>query len=267
MHIRIASAGHAAFAATMVALGVVVALKGFTPIWTGVPEEMPARAALAYLCAMISLVCGAGLFWRRAAPATSRLLLAFLLLWLLAFRIPLVFRHPESSGTWWACGEIAVMVAGAWVLYAWFSSDEPRLGFATGDSGLRVARAFYGLGLIPFGVAHFTFLEHTVSLVPGWIPWHLGWAYVTGGAFIAAGIAILTGVYARMAATLSALQLGLFTVLVWGPTLLAGPTADQWTEFADSWVLTVAAWVVADSYRGRAWLGVPQAPWPKSSDQ
>lgn len=77
--------------------------------------------------------------------------------------------------SWWAFGDTAVMTAGAWVLYAWFAArQEGRpLSFATGDKGLRLARVPYGLGLIPFGVAHFTNLEDTVALVPDWLPWHV----------------------------------------------------------------------------------------------
>jgi hypothetical protein len=89
--------------------------------------------------------------------------------------VPHILRFPAALVSWWAFGDTAVMTAGAWVLYAWFAArQEGRpLSFATGDKGLRLARVPYGLGLIPFGVAHFTNLEDTVALVPDWLPWHV----------------------------------------------------------------------------------------------
>src|SRR5262245_5720784 len=115
---RIASVGHAVFAATFITLGILGLIQGhFTPIFTGVPRSLAAREALAYLCAITSLACGVGLLWQRTAAVASRVLLAFLVLWLLLFRVPLIFQAPGATVTWWSCGETAVMIAGAWVLY------------------------------------------------------------------------------------------------------------------------------------------------------
>lgn len=248
--------GHAVFAATMIALGILGLAKGdFASIWLPVPNGVPARMALMYLCALVPLLCGIGLFRQRAAAVASRMLLTYLLAWLLLLRLPHIFFSPTIDVIW-ASAEIAVLVAAAWVLYVWFAGERDRqhVGFATGEKGLRIATALYGVALIPFGVAHFIYLQHTAELVPGWLPCHVAWAYITGGALVAAGIALLFGVCARLAATLSAFEIGMFMLLVWVPVVAKGANAFQWHEFIVSWALTASAWVVADSYRGKPWL-------------
>jgi uncharacterized membrane protein len=248
--VLIASWSQVLLSATMIALGILGLIqRDFTPIWEPAPKVEPAHTILIYLSAIVFLICGVGLLWRRAAAVASRVLLGFLLAWLLLWDMPQLAFHPGIGPTWAAC-KTAVMVAAAWVLYVWFAGDRdgPRFRFATGAMGLRIARSLYGVALIPFGIAHFTYLERTAAMVPGWLPWHLAWAYFFGCTFIAAGLAIIAGVYARVAAILMVVQLAMFTVLVWVPVMAGKPSASDWSEFVVSWALTVAAWVVADSY-------------------
>jgi uncharacterized membrane protein len=251
--IRIASAGHLLFAAAMIWLGGWGLLKGdFVQIWQPVPNWVPARTVLAYLCALISLGGGMGLLFRRTSAIASRLLLASLLVWLLLFRVPNLFYQKPLVLVGWTFGSTAVMVAAAWMLYIWFAADRDRPNFFTSEAGLRVARTLYGLSLIPFGVAHIMYLDATTVLIPNWLPWHDALAYLTGATFIAAGLSVILGVFARWAAALSTLQIGLFGLIVWIPRVLTGTVNDfQWGEFVVTCVLTAGAWVVAESYRGK----------------
>lgn len=248
-----AGTGHALFAATLAAIGVVGFIKGdFPPIWEPVSKGVPGREVLVYLCTFISLGCGLGLLFRRSAAVAARILLAALLLWLFVFRVPVIVRAPGVEVSWEGGAETLVFVAAAFILYAPLGSawDRQRFGFATGAGGLAVGRVLYGLALVPFGLAHIVYVSQTAELVPAWLPGHVGWAYLTGATYILAGVAIVAGRHARLAAGLSTLQMGLFTLLVWIPILAAGSRDPfQWSEAVLSWALTAAGWVVTDSCR------------------
>ena len=108
-----------------------------------------------------------------------------------------------------------------------------------------------------FGLAHFIDPQDTLVLEPRWLPWHVFWAYFFGCTFIAAGIAVVIGLLARLAAALLVVQLALFTGLVWIPVVAAGSeNAFQRNEAILSVTLTAAAWVWAESYRGVRWFAL-----------
>ena len=262
---RIADPGRLAFTALMIVVGVMGLVKGdFAPVWDPVPKTIPAREVLVYASALVSLLSGLGLLLPRTKAVAARLLVASLLFWLLRFRLPALCRMPGAVVSWEGSAETVVIFAGAWALYAQGAAEWDRryLGFASGDAGVRIARLLYALSLIPFGLAHLAYVKETAALVPAWLPSPVSWVYLTGGTYIAAGAALATGICARLAAALSALQIGLFTLLVWVPMVMAaGPKAPfQWSETVISFALTAAAWVIADSYRGLPWGAVRRVP-------
>lgn len=235
-------AGYWLFAASMVCLGVLGLIHGdFALVWQEVPPWVPARAAIAYACALAMLIGGLGLLLPRSAYLGSVILLIYLTLWLLLLRVPKLFTAPLVEVSWSGCGENAVLVAGGWAVFA---------ALSPGRRGGPAARILYGLALLPCGLAHFAYAKETAAIIPGWIPQHFAWAYATGAAYIAAGAAILLRRYDRLAAQLSTLMMALFTLLIWAPRVAATPSDRfNWTALLISSALTAGAWAVADSYR------------------
>jgi len=82
---------------------------------------------------------------------------------------------------------------------------------------------FYAAPLAAFGTEHFTLSAAIASIVPRWIPWHLFWTYFVGACFIAAGLSLVTGIQARLAASLLALNFFLFVVLMDVPAWAQNP--------------------------------------------
>ena len=155
---------------------------------------------------------------------------------------------PQIEGVWLGVGELAVLLAGGWVLFARLSElpEKSPLSFATDDSGVRIAKYLFAVWLIPIGLSHIFYVKETAALVPAWLPFRTGWAYLTGVGQMACGLGVLFSVLPRVAALCEAGMISLFTLLVWGPAIVSAPkTRLNWTAFFISWAIAAAAWVVA----------------------
>jgi uncharacterized membrane protein len=234
------SAVDAEVSASRVILAVALILVGAQGFLTGdfnafwIPAgPVPAHKLLADLCAGVSMAAGTGLLWRRSAPYGAGLLLILLSAWLLLLKAPVIVRAPLVVAGWESGGEVLVMIAGA-------------LGLSAGGRARLAARILCGIALLAFGTAHLAYVQQTAALVPAWLPSPTGWVWFTGAAYLAAGLALLTGILARWAAMLMVAQMGLFTLLVWAPAVMAHPhDTGQWSELLDSGALTAAVLVAA----------------------
>ena len=82
---------------------------------------------------------------------------------------------------------------------------------------------FYAAPIAAFGTEHFTVTEAIKSIMPAWIPWHQFWVYFVGACFIAAALSLVTGIQARLSASLLALTFFLFVVLMHAPSWAQNP--------------------------------------------
>lgn len=238
------------FAIGMIGLGILALIYGdFAMVWQPVAPWIPGRTVLAYCSGLIMVLGGAGLLFDATVTWSIRILFPYLIVWLL-LKVPALFVAPGMEAVWLGFGELAVLMTGGWVLFARLSdlSAGSPLAFATGEKGVRLARCLFALSLIPIGLSHIVYVKQTAELVPAWLPYQEGWAYLTGAGQIACGLGVLFSVLPRVAATAEACMISLFTLLVWGPAVMAAPKARlPWTAFFISWAIASAAWVVAQN--------------------
>src|SRR4030095_8495761 len=171
-----------AFAIGMIGLGILALIHGdFAMVWQPVPESVPGRTVLAYASGLIMLFGGIGLLLQAPAAWAARILFPYLIIWLL-LKVPALVVMPGMEAVWLGFGEIAVLLTGGWVLFARLAAppEGSRLSFLTGDRSVRCGLIVFGISLIPIGLSHIVYVKETVDLVPAWLPYRTGWAYLTG---------------------------------------------------------------------------------------
>jgi uncharacterized membrane protein len=104
-----------------------------------------------------------------------------------------------------------------------------------------------------FGVEHFLHPEYAPGvpldkIIPAWVPGRLPWAYLAGVVLIVAGVALIIGRKARMAATCFGVMILLLVFFVYLPILVASPTDIVAVNYvADTLLYSGAVLVLANA--------------------
>ena len=177
-----------------------------------VPDTFPGRAALAYLAAIIMLVGGAAVLWRRTVVRGAAALFAYYtLIVIVVMNGPVLLAHYAEYGTYESLAEQIAFAAAALMIYATYGALDAALSARL----VRVGQIAFGVSALIYGGAHFAYMNLTAPLVPRWLPpSQVFWGQATGVAQIAAGLAFLSGVQARLAGMLLTVMYVLFQVMV-----------------------------------------------------
>jgi uncharacterized membrane protein YphA (DoxX/SURF4 family) len=229
---------------------VVLGLEGlvwgdFAVVWQPQPNSVPGRSALAYAVAVAPLLAGLAIQWQRAAGRGALALTVLYGLAVIVLDVPRVIAHPSEFISWYGVAEPLALAAGGLLAYAYCAQLEP----TPAERVSKIGRLVFGACLLVFGSAHLFYLGYTAKMVPAWLPpGQTFWAYATAAGHFAAGIAILSGVYARTAAMLLTAMFIVFGILLHAPTIFINPHSHfNWAENAINFALIGSAWVIAAS--------------------
>jgi uncharacterized membrane protein len=242
--------GRHVYSVGMMALGLAcLAFGDFLPGQT-VPENFLARTVLAYVAGAFIVVAAAAIEWRRTAAWGAAGLTGYYAVFvLLLMNGRLLLTNYSVYGTYEGIAMQLAIAASGLIVYATTAQINLQINAALAARFSRLGQLAFGVCALIWGGAHFVYMNLTSPLVPKWLPpGQVFWGYLTGVCFIAAGLAILTRVTARLATILLTAMVASFGLLANGPMLVADPSSHwNWTESALNLALIGAAWVVTDS--------------------
>lgn len=177
------------------------------------PAGMPAARLLSIVFAIGLMAPAITLLIRRFEHMAALATAAVLLLWMLALHGPLIAANPRSGSAWTVFLETAALAAVALMLAGWTP-----------------ARFLFAACLPGFGLLHWVYAAFVATIIPSFFPARLFLAYATGAGFIAAGIALATGVMARAAMYALACMFGIWVIVLHTPRAIATPNRNEWAS-------------------------------------
>ena len=202
--------------------------------WQPTPDGAPWKMPFAFLSALILAVAGIGILLPQWRTKGAMLGAAWVGLWALFLHLPHVVAD-HNVGALLGLGEASANALGLATLTGCFDASRRA----------QLLRLAFGLCLVIFGASHFVYADFTARMVPAWLADRLGLAYLTGAIHTLTGVCLLVGLRTRLAATIEALMMSSFVLLVHVPGVAAAPHDRlQLTMLGMAGLLTTAAWLM-----------------------
>jgi len=207
------------------------------PFW---PSSIPGLAAWAWVIGGVLVLSGAIIAFSKKARLVSIVLGVFFFLLFLCFHVyNQVFLSPYSFHFWsWTnpLKELAFS-GGAFVMAASFPEKKSVM---SNKQLLILGRIFFSIMLIVFGIDHFLYTKGVATLVPGWIPGPVFWAYFGAVALIGSGVCIMLNIRIKLVGFLLGLMLFLWFIILHIPRAIAQPNLEKGNEITS--VFQAFAW-------------------------
>ena len=202
------------------------------------PPWVPGHTLRACLMGIVLLLASLALFTSKKAYCASLVLTIVLFVYFLFAYAPRLFANIHDPGPWTSGAEILAFCGIALALGSALPGGSA--------SSAKPGRSLFALTLIVFGAQHLIYGPFVATLIPAWIPARLFFAYAIGVLFIATTLSILSGIKARLAATLLGFMFFIWVFILHLPRVLAASTnGNEWTSLFVAMAMSGGAWIIA----------------------
>jgi uncharacterized membrane protein len=202
-------------------------IAGRAPAW---PEGLPGQLLFAYATGLLLIISGLAVVANKKARLTMAVSGITILVWAALRNIYGLAINPEYGGLLTNNFKALTIGSGAFIVADTFSKDDNSSSLDKLISTMALAGKYLiALFLFTAGVQHFLFAEFVKFLVPEWIPGAFFWTYFSAVALIAAGLGMITGVKAALAAQLASWMVFAWVLLLHIPRAIVNANQNEWT--------------------------------------
>ncbi len=211
------------------------------------PENIPGKNAMAVLTGLMLFAAGVSAPMKKL-PVLTLVAGLWILLYAASRNLFFIVSHLDYGFMLTNTGKSLTLGGGALLVAAVLSPQKTASSFVDGllKRAVTIERLFIGFFFFASGVQHFLFGEFVKSLVPGWIPGALFWTYFAGAALCLAGLGLLTGIKAQLAAAISAWMVFVWLLVLHIPRAV-GPfnNLNEWTAVCEATFVSGILFVLA----------------------
>jgi hypothetical protein len=204
------------------------------------------NAFLTFLVAVFFFILGALIEVRSKANLAATLLAGYLFLQILTRDLPGLIAHSRNPDSWTVTFEVLALCGAATIIAATAPQESSHLTMNRFARPAQVVgRIFFAGSLIVFAIQHFLYARFVADLVPGWIPFHLFFAYFVGVAFVASALSILTRYWDRWAALALGTMFALWFVILHVPRAAGSlSNGNEWTSALVALAMCGGSWAL-----------------------
>ncbi len=215
------------------------------------PAGLPGEVVIAYISGALLISAGIAIVINQKAPYLLVAVSLIILLWAGLRDVFFVVSNLDIGGNLTNTGKALTIGSAAMLIARTYRSGD---NYTIVDNKVIIIIAsccqyFTGLFLLFSGIQHFLFVDFVKFLVPTWIPGASFWTYFSGIALIAAGLGLITGVKAKLAATLAGWMVFIWLFTLHLPRAIADANQNEWTAVFEALAVSGILFIISDTHK------------------
>lgn len=209
------------------------------------PDGWPGLRVVSIVSGLLLIAAAASATFKKF-PLLALAAGIWILVWCAARNLIFIISHLDYGFMLTNTGKALTLGGGGLLVAKIISDDQGNSTSRLLNHAVTIERIFIGFFFFASGLQHFLFAEFVKSLVPTWIPGGLFWTYLAGAALATAGLGLLTGFKAKLAAILGGWMVFAWLLLLHFPRAMGpGGNLNEWTAVCEATVVSGLLFVLA----------------------